>query len=144
MAEIALPDRGQPLDLSYLLTVVNEVNNLNRVVSSRPVNQSSLRYLNGAATTNVVTSDLVFYASSNSLSPKFTTGADTLTRFDFNFKKVPIVTTSLAMLSGNAAGIFPVITNLTTTTCEIKLFSSESVTGDPRVSVSIIAIGERA
>lgn len=144
MAEIALPDRGQPLDLSYLLTIVNEVNNLNRVVSSKAVNQSSIKYLDGSGTTSVITSDLIFYASSNSISPKFTTGADTTTRFDFNFKTTPIVTTSISMVSGTAAAVFPVITNLTNTSCEIKLFSAGSVTGDPRVSVSIIAVGERA
>lgn len=144
MAEIALPDAGQPLDLSYLLTLVNEVNNLNRVVSNKAVNQSSIKYLDGSAVTSVVTSDLVFYASSNSISPKFSTNTDTSTRFDFNFKTTPIVTTSITMVSGTAAGIFPVITNLTNTGCEVRLFYSGSITGDPRVSVSIIAVGERA
>lgn len=144
MAEIALPDTGQPLDLSYLLTVVNEINNLNRVVSNKAINQSSIKYLDSSAVTSIVTSDLVFYASSNAISPKFSTNTDTVTRFDFNFKTTPIVTTSITMISGTAAGIFPVITNLTNTGCEVRLFPSGSVTGDPRVSVSIIAMGERA
>lgn len=144
MAEIALPDQGQPLDLSYLLTLVNELNTLNRVVSNKAVNQSSIKYLDSSAVTNVITSDLVIYGSSNAISPKFSTGTDISTRFDFNFRTTPVVTTSIAMISGTAAGIFPVITNLTNTGCEVKLFSSGSVTGDPRVSVSIIAVGERA
>lgn len=144
MAEIALPDAGQPLDLSFLLTLVNEFNNLNRVVSNKAVNQSSIKYLDGSAVTSVLTSDLVFYASSNSISPKFSTNTDISTRFDFNFKTTPIVTTSVNMVSGTAAPIFPVITNLTNTGCEVRLFSAGSVTGDPRVSVSIIAVGERA
>jgi hypothetical protein len=144
MAEVALPDAGQPLDLSYLLTLVNEVNNLNRVVSSKAVNQSSIKYSEASGTKNIVTSDLVFYASTNSLSPKFKTGADTTTRFDFNFKTTPIVVTSISMVSGTVAAIFPVITNLSNTSCQIKLFDAKTVSGDPRINVSIIAIGERA
>lgn len=144
MAEIALPDRGQPLDLSYFLTLVTEFNNLNRVVSNKAINQSSIRYLDASGTTSVVTSDLVFYASSNSISPKFSTNTDISTRFDFNFKTTPIVTTSVNMISGTPAPIFAVVTNLTNTGCEVRLFNAGSITGDPRVSVSIIAMGERA
>lgn len=144
MAEIALPDRGQPLDLSYILTVVNELNNLNRVVSNKAVNQSNIKYPDASGTTSIITSDLVFYASSNSLSPKFSTGSDLTTRFDFNFKTTPIVTVSVNMISGTPAPIFAVLTNLTNTGCEVRLFNSGSITGDPRVSVSIIAVGERA
>lgn len=144
MPEIQAPDRGQPLDLSYLLTVVNEINSLNRRLATKAINQSQIKYADTSSTSNIVTSDLVFYAATNTLSPKFATGADLITRFNFSgFKTTPIVTASVQVVTGDAPPIYAVITNLNSNGCEVRLFASGTVNGDPRVNVSIIAIGEK-
>lgn len=139
-----LPDRGQPLDLSYLLTMANEINDINAIVRLQSRNMSNIKYpTNPPRSVETATSNLTFYASANTLSPKFSTQSDLTTRFNFNFSSAPIVTTSVQVISGEAPPIFAVITNINSNGCDVKLFPSGTVTGDPVVNVSIIAIGER-
>jgi hypothetical protein len=139
-----LPDRGSPLDLSYILTMANEINDINAIVRLQSRNMSNIKYpTNPPRSVETATSNLTFYASANTLSPKFSTQSDLITRFNFNFSSAPIVTASVQVVSGEAPPIFAVITNLNSNGCDVKLFSSGTVTGDPVVNVSIIAIGER-
>lgn len=139
-----LPDRGQPLDISYLLTMANEINSINSIVSLQSANKSKISYpTNPPRTVETATANLTFYAAANTLSPKFSTQSDLITRFNFNFSSTPIVTVSVQAVSGEAPPIYAVITNLNSNGCDIKLFSSGNVIGDPIVNVSIIAIGER-
>lgn len=139
-----LPDRGQPLDISYILTMANEINSINSIVSLQSANRSKISYpTNPPRSVETATSNLTFYASANTLSPKFSTQSDLTTRFNFNFSSTPIVTVSVQTVSGEAAPIYAVITNLNSNSCDVKLFNSATVNGDPVINVSIIAIGER-
>jgi hypothetical protein len=118
--------------------MATEINNLNNVVSAKTNNQSTIKYISPASESRPFTTNLVFFGASNEVSyssPK--------TRFDFNFKNPPVITTSVRTTQGDSLAVFPVILNLTNNTCEVKLFTTGTVTGDPTIIVSIIAMGEK-
>lgn len=139
-----LPDRGQPLDLSYILTMANEINSINSIVNLQNSNKSKISYpTNPPRSVETATANLTFYAASNTLSPNFSTNSDLVTRFNFNFSSTPIVTVSVQTVSGETPPVYAVITSVNSNTCDVKLFNSAAVTGSPVVNVSIIAIGER-
>ena len=131
-----LPDRGQPVDISFLLRMVSELNRLTEIVSTAGT-QSSFKYLAENNTTVVPTSDLVFYSSSQQVSDSSPT-----TRFDFSFKKTPIVTASVQSVSGSE-NVYCIIKNISSTSCEVKLVIPSGTTGQVSANISIIAIGER-
>jgi hypothetical protein len=141
MAAIELPDRGQPLDISYLLRIATEINSLNQRISTGGT-QSSLKYLGNNNTTRVITSDLVIYSASQQVSGNLQTTRSALrTTFNFSFKTTPIVVASVESISGKIS-IFPVLQNVGPSGCSVFLESSES-TGEVSANISIIAIGER-
>jgi hypothetical protein len=141
MAAIELPDRGQPLDISYLLRIATEINSLNQRISTGGT-QSSLKYLGNNNTTRVITSDLVTYSASQQVSGDLQTTRSALrTTFNFSFKTTPIVVASVEYVSGEVS-IFPVIQNVGPSGCSVFLESPKS-TGTVSANISIIAIGER-
>ena len=141
MAAIELPDRGQPLDISYLLRIATEINSLNQRISTGGT-QSSLKYLGNNNTTKVITSDLVVYSASQQVSGNLSTTKSILrTSFNFSFKTTPIVVASVESVSG-VVSIFPVLQNITPSGCSVFLESPLSI-GDVTANISIIAVGER-
>lgn len=137
MAAIPLPDRGQPIDISYLLTMANEVNKMNSIVNAGKT-QSSIKYSNSGTKKSINTTDLVIDAQTKKVE------IGKVTTFDFSFKFIPIVTTSIQYKPGgqNATGVFPIITSLSSTSCSIELYNPSSLTTLSDGYVSIIAIGE--
>ena len=141
MAAIELPDRGQPIDISYLIRIATEINSLNQRVSTGGT-QSSLKYLGNNNTTRVITSDLVIHSASQQVSGNLQTTRSLLrSTFNFSFKTTPIVVASVESVSG-VTSIFPVLQNIGPSGCSVFLESPIS-TGDVTANISIIAIGER-
>jgi hypothetical protein len=141
MAAIELPDRGQPIDISYLIKIATEINSLNQRVSTGGT-QSSLKYLGNNNTTKVITSDLVTYSASQQVSGDLQTTRSALrTTFNFSFKTTPIVVASVESVSGEIS-IFPVLQGVGPSGCSVFLESSKP-TGTVLANISIIAIGER-
>lgn len=135
-------DRGQPFDLSYMLSLVNQVNSLEDTLATKTASLSKIQYPNEPATTSVGTSDLVIYALSNRITANFATPEPPTTRFNFTFRLAPIVTTSIISI-GAQVPVYGVVTNLTNTGCEVKLFATGAITGTPTLDISLIAIGQR-
>jgi hypothetical protein len=135
-----LPDRGQPLDISYLLRMATEINNLNSTINSGRT-QSSIKYFGESGLTEVSTSELVVYASSQSVTGNSTSDSGLTTRFDYSFRRAPIVTVSAQSSSDN---VYCVIKSVSDRSCEVKLVLPAGTTSSTTANVSIIAIGERA
>ena len=137
-----LPDRGQPLDISYLLRMATEINNLNSTINSGRT-QSSIKYFGETGVTEVATSELVMYASSQPVTGNSTTESGLTTRFDFpsGFRRAPIVTVSAQSSSDN---VYCVIKSVSDRSCEVKLVLPAGTTSSTTANISIIAIGERA
>lgn len=134
-----LPDRGQPLDISYLSRMATEINTLNTLVNSRR-SLSSIKYFGESGATEVATSELVIYASSQSVSGNSTSDSGLTTRFDYSFKQAPIVTVSAQSTSDN---VYCVIKSVSDRSCEVKLILPAGTTSFTTANISLVAIGEK-
>jgi hypothetical protein len=134
-----LPDRGQPLDISYLLRMAGEINTLNSIINSNGT-LSSIKYFGEVGVTEVPTPDLVVYASSQPVSGNSTSDSGLTTRFDYSFRQAPIVTVSAQSTSDN---VYCVIKSVSDRSCEVKLILPAGTTSFTTANISLIAIGER-
>jgi hypothetical protein len=134
-----LPDRGQPLDINYLLRMASEINTLSATIDLRR-SQSSIKYFGESGATNVSTSELVVYASSQSVTGNSTSDSGLTTRFDYSFRRAPIVTVSAQSSSDN---VYCVIKSVSDRSCEVKLILPAGTTSSTTANISIIAIGEK-
>jgi hypothetical protein len=145
MAKIPLPQRGQPIDLTYISDVANAVNNLAAQVSpssykyvtidtdgsKQSVKASEARIIAGYVT--VKSGATVSSGNEESFSYSFTGG---------EFKYVPIVTAT-PVIVGNATeagkNVTVVIKNVTTSKVDgIVKFNSS---GDLSLAVNLVIIG---
>jgi hypothetical protein len=141
MAQIELPDRGQPLDISYLYRIVNEINNVSTLIGN---SLSKLKYRDRTTSSQVLTSNLVFYAETVSLTDaNLSTQTNAKATFNYSgtFKTTPVVLCSVTTIDG-VSNLYTVLENVTQSSCNVIVYSSS--TGNAfSAEVSIIAIGER-
>jgi len=141
MAQIELPDRGQPLDISYLYRIVNEINNVSSLIGNT---LSKLKYRDKSTKSQVLTSNLVFYAETQKIiDANLSVQPNAPATFDYSgiFKTTPIVLSSVTSISG-VSNLYTVLNNVTQNSCQVNVYSS-ATSGKIEADVSIIAIGER-
>ena len=141
MAQIETPDRGQPLDISYLYRIVNEINNVSRLIGNTV---SKIKYRDTSTPALTSTSNLVFYAETLKIvDGNLSVQANTPATFDYSgiFKTTPVVLCSVTAITGVSA-LYAVLDSVTQNGCNVKVFSS-ATSGAFNADVSIIAIGER-
>jgi hypothetical protein len=141
MAQIELPDRGQPLDISYLFRIAQEIN---RVSESIGTTLSKIKYRDTSTPSQTPTSNLVFYAETLKIvDGNLSVQSNTPATFDYSgiFKTTPVVICSVTAITGVSA-LYPVLDGVTQNGCNVKVFSS-ATSGAFNADVSIIAIGER-
>ena len=137
MAAISLPERGQPLDVSYIYDMASQINNLTNAVTIRSTSSSRINE------NSDTTSNLKFYAATKTLSTTNASG-NTTESFFFTypeFKFAPVATITVINNSGSTSGdnITHVLRSVTTTRAEgIVRFGTS---GAVNLSVSIIVIG---
>jgi hypothetical protein len=138
MAQIPLPQRGQPLDVSYIYNLTKAVNDVSKQVSSSTNNYSKIN------TDSIKTADLKFEAKTVHVAINQSVNAGTEQPFTStldNFKTVPIVTATPVNQGGTVSGkeISVILTSVTTSGITgIVRFGS---TGILSVDVNIIAVG---
>lgn len=144
MAKIPLPERGQPLDVSYIYQLANAVNDLSSQVSpalykyvtvdtagvgKQSVKASEARILGGYV-------EIVNSASK-------TKGDTVAFSYDFatDFKYAPIATATPLNIANTSAGknVSVVLKSVTTSKVEGVVVFNE--TGDVTVAVNLIIIG---
>lgn len=141
MAVIETPDRGQPLDISYLYRVVNEINNVSQLIGN---GISKIKYRDTATPAQPKTGNLVFYAETLKITDaNLSTQTNSTATFDYSglFKTTPVVVCSITSLDG-VSNLYTVLEKVTQNNCNVNVFSS-STGGAFSADVSIIAIGER-
>jgi hypothetical protein len=141
MAVIETPDRGQPLDISYLYRMVNELNNVSQLVGS---GISKIKYRDTSTPAQPRTGNLVFYAETLKITDSnLSTQTNATATFDYSglFKTTPVVVASVTSLDG-VSNLYTVLEKVTQNNCNVNIFSS-STGGAFSADVSIIAIGER-
>jgi hypothetical protein len=143
MAQISTPDKGQPIDISFLSNMVTEINNISTALGSQ-ASLSKLKYRDASAASDLLTSKLAFYAESKKVvDGNLSTQTNTQVTFDYSniFKTTPIVLCSVASESG-VSNLYGVLKGITQNNCEVNIFSTATA-GAFSADVSIIVIGER-
>lgn len=142
MAAIELPDKGQPLDISYLYRIVDEINRLNNVVAGGGT-ESLIKYSGDGQVTNVLTSEVVIFSATQQVSGISSQDSSLTTRFDFpSFKRAPVVTATAQSVSGSE-NIYCLVKTVSDRSCEVKLILPSGTTTQVTANISIVAVGER-
>jgi hypothetical protein len=144
MAKVPLPERGQPLDVSYIYQLANALNELSTQISpatykyvtvdtvgvgKQSVKASEARIIGGYV-------DVVSSATQ-------TAGQEVAFSYDFptDFKYAPIATATPVNVGGTDAGKNVSVVLKTITTSKIEGIVRFNTTGDLSVAVNIIVIG---
>jgi len=144
MAKVPLPERGQPLDVSYIYQLANAVNELSSQVSpavykyvtvdtpgvgKQSVKASEARILGGYI-------DVVSSATKSA-------GNEVAFSYDFpsDFKYAPVATATPINVGGTDAGKNVTVVLKTITTSKVEGIVRFNATGDLSVAVNLIVIG---
>jgi hypothetical protein len=144
MAKIPTPDRGQPLDVTYVYQIVEAINDLSSQISSAKYKYASIDTSEGRQNT-LLTDTKVVAGWVNVYSAVTPVAADEEKPFSFSFKGEykypPIVTATPVVIDGTSSGqeVTTLITSVTTSAVNgvVKFGSS----GKLALRVNIIAIG---
>jgi len=144
MAKIPLPERGQPLDVSYIYQLVDAVNELSQQVSSATYNYTTVDTAN-AGQQSIKTSDARIVAGFDSVANNSTVSAGNekpfSVKFKSDFKYAPIATATAVNVSGTPAGQNLTVVINSITTSGVTGIVRFNASGDVSVSVHVIAIG---
>jgi hypothetical protein len=103
MAKIPLPERGQPIDVSYIYQITNAVNQLSDQLSTTGYNYTSID-TPSAGKQNRKTSETRIIGGSVVVTSNSSQNADTTKTFTYsyngNFKYTPIVTATVVNTGG--------------------------------------------
>lgn len=144
MAKVPLPERGQPLDVTYIYALAETINDISTQVSSATYNYTSVDTVS-AGKQNIKTSEAriiggyVEVANNSSVN-----NADERTfTYDFpsDFKYAPIVTATPVNIGNTPAGQNVTVILKSITTSRIEGVVRFGASGDLSLAVNIIAIG---
>jgi len=107
MAKIPLPERGQPIDVSYIYQITNAVNQISEKVNTTGYNYTTID-TPSAGKQNVKTSEARIIAGSVVVSSNSSQTADSTKPFTYsysgNFKYTPIATATVVNTGLTPAG----------------------------------------
>ena len=144
MAKIPLPERGQPIDLSYIYQIANAVNDL-----SSQISPSADKYVSvdtptaGTQTAKAADVKIIGGYMEVAKSSSVTVGTDKAFTYNFpaDFKYPPIATATPVNVGNTTAGknVSVIIKSVTTSRIEgVVTFNSA---GEASVGVNLIVIG---
>lgn len=142
MAKIPTPDRGQPLDVSYLYQIVDVVNQLASQMSSSTYKYASIDTT--AGTQNSLISEMKVVAGSIPVTDEnITVGKTASYNYSFKgeYKYPPIVVVTPQLVNSTAAGknISVVVESVTNSRVDISVTYNTS--GTVSYKLNIIAVG---
>ncbi len=142
MAKLTVPQRGQPLDVSYMYSLVETVNQLSEIVGS---NQSitEIKGSSGVPKT-VATGRAVIYGVTKSVATSkniISTDNEVTFNVDYNFNSPPIVVATPWNAGNTDAGknVSVVITQVSSTNASFLVRFNTN--GLATVDVNVLAIG---
>jgi hypothetical protein len=146
MARIPTPDRGQPLDVTYVYQIVEAINELSSQISSARYKYASIDTSDGKnestllTETKVVAGERVIYSN---LTPVTADSPPKTFSYTFNgeFRYPPIVTATPVLLEGTAAGIDVSVVIQSITNGSVSGFVKFNTGGSVALKVHIIAVG---
>jgi hypothetical protein len=144
MAKVPLPERGQPLDVSYIYQLTNALNQLSDQVSTATYNYTTIDTVS-AGKQNIKTSEARMIGGSITVASNSTVTASTTKSFSYTFpsdyKYTPIVTASPINTGKTSAGenVSVVLTDITRSS--VNGLVRFNASGDVSVIVNLIIIG---
>jgi hypothetical protein len=144
MAKIPTPDRGQPLDVSYIYQIVEAINELSSQISSAKYKYASIDTSNGNESTLLTDTKVV--AGEKIIYPNLTTvTADSTQSFSYSFKGEyrypPIVTATPVLIEGTSSGQDVSVIIQSITNSSVNGLVKFNTGGQLALKVNIIAIG---
>lgn len=143
MARIPLPERGQPLDVTYMYQLVEAVNDLATQVSSATYNTTSIDTPSGV-TQVVKTADARVVGALQKVVTNSNVNAGTEKAFSVtfsDFKYAPIVTATPVNIGNTAAGRNVSIVITSVTTGRVDGFVRFNSAGNVTLNVNLIIVG---
>ena len=144
MAKVPLPERGQPLDVTYIYQLADTINDLSTQVSSATYNYTTVDTVS-AGKQSVKTSEARIiggYVQVSNTSSVTTSSEKTFTyTFDGNFKHAPIVTATPVNtgLTPSGKNVTVVLTSVSESGVEgVVRFNSP---GDLSVTIHLLILG---
>lgn len=144
MAILPTPERGQPIDVTYIYQIVEAINNLSKDSSG-----SSYRYVTvdtpNASQQSVKASEariLGGYVKVTSGTTKIAGSSEPFSyTFPGEFKYAPVVTATPVNVGNTDAGKDVVVTILSISTSKIEGTVKFNVGGDTTVGINLIVVG---
>jgi len=144
MAKIPLPERGQPLDVTYIYQLADTINDLSTQVSSATYNYTTIDTVS-AGKQNIKTSDArvvggyVEVANNSTVSA----GNEKIFSYDFpsDFKFAPIATATAVNIGNTPAGQNVTVILKNVTTSRVEGLVRFGASGDLSLAVHLIIIG---
>ena len=143
MAKVPLPERGQPLDVTYIYQLAEAVNDLSTSISDATYNYTDVDIV-GAEKKSLKTSDTKFIGKYKAIANNetVTAGQEKSYSIDYsNFKYPPIITLSVVNTSGTTAGSNTTVVLTSVTTTQAGFTVRYGVSGTATIGVNLIAIG---
>ena len=145
MAILPPPDRGQPIDVSYIWNIVTKLNGLAEQIQESSAKYTTVYTRELADPQNLKTSDTKFFASYVDLPQQLQiTTRGQKESFSVNisgFKYPPIVTATTVNTGTSDAGNDATASITSVTNSRIDGFVTFNSTGNVNVAVNVIAIG---
>jgi hypothetical protein len=143
MAKVPLPERGQPLDVTYIYQLAEAINDMSTKVSSATYKSTTVD-AGTAGPQSVKTSEAKFIGGYKEVANNKTVTASSEVPFSFSysdFKYAPIVTASPINVGGTPAGQNVTVTLTSVTTTKVDGIVRFNAAGDLTVGVNLIVIG---
>jgi hypothetical protein len=143
--KLPIPQRGQPLDVTFISDIVRSINDLYDKVAIKVSAYANLWTVGGRK--QVRSSEIKFVSGQVKINTEKTTSADQYVdfeyRFDIAFKFPPVVTATPISLNQNASKSAKDATVILTgvTTNSVKGTVKFETTGEFSVGINLIAIG---
>jgi hypothetical protein len=143
MAKVPLPERGQPLDVTYVYQLANAINDLSTQVSSSTYNYTTLDTVSDGKQ-SVKTADTRISAIYKEIynNTQVTAGqekGDSVSFTDFKFP--PIVTATIVNIAGTSAGSDASVILKSISTSGADFVVRFGTSGTTTIGVNIIAVG---
>lgn len=146
MAKIPLPQRGQPVDLTYIYEIANAVNNLAAQISPSNSKYVTIDTPNSGTKQSVKASEARIIGGYIEVANNSTVNATNEKEFSYEitggeFKYAPIVTATPIMISTTDSGKSATVVLKSVTTSKISGIVKFSTSGDAKIGINLVIIG---
>lgn len=143
MARLPLPQRGQPIDTSYIYQIVNAINDLSAVSVSPTYKYVTIDTPSGGKQSVKTSEAKIIGAYVDVISSSVTAGTTSVTRIYrySDFASTPIVTATIVNAGNTEAGNSASVQITSITASEVTFKVTFAKTGNASVGVTLMIIG---